>query len=157
MDAFPASASANHHITDGDYETHGIQTFNRNLERLCSELMIEGKSSEKNIRGHPQNTSHEFHDFFTPPRPCHWWSHFWDPLPLPSVTAEMWCHKIRIPLVTQCHNSSTPCAPLTCDVIYGCPQGDFFVPLSLKKANFTSIASHWSDHNFSNSFFFLPP
>ena len=26
-----------------------------------------------------------------------------------------------LPLVTQCHTSSTPFAPLTCDVIYGCP------------------------------------
>ena len=35
----------------------------------------------------------------------------------------MWCHKIydATPLVTQCHSSSTPTAPLTCDVIHGCP------------------------------------
>ena len=29
--------------------------------------------------------------------------------------------RIPLPLVTQCHSSSTPSAPLMCDVIYGWP------------------------------------
>ena len=33
----------------------------------------------------------------------------------------MWCHKIKDPS-RPCHISLTPLPPLTCDVIYGCPQ-----------------------------------
>ena len=75
--------------------------------------------------------------FFTPPRPCHRWSHFWDPpylvwrhiffnfhlemITLKQQKFDVTKFRISSSLVTQCHASSTPPSPLTFDVIYGCP------------------------------------
>ena len=77
---------------------------------------------------------------FSPPRPCHRWSHFRDPPPylvwrpffsiLHLEIIKLKQHKIQDPsppLVTQCHTSSTPSALLTCDVIYGCPLITLFI------------------------------